>query len=155
MKLYYQDTPEILYKVAKTISVEVPFESRMKPGKIAANECVELEAIDDESILLTFKAGYGYDANSGGIRTNSWIFPSLVHDGLYNLMRDGVLDRGLRKEADKAMLYLLKKSMARGGYFSRKWGNARAKMSYLAVRAFGSKHVLPRKVKVKSIRIYQ
>lgn len=154
MKLYYQDAPEILYKVSKTISVEVPFESHMKPKQIVANEYVELEVIDSETILLTLKAGYGYDANSGGIRTKSWIFPSLIHDGLYNLMRDGVLDRSLRENADKAMLHFLRLSMARGGYFSKKWGNARAKMSYIAVRAFGAKSVLPRKVKVKSIRLY-
>ena len=155
MQLYYQDAPKYLYKISKTFSIEVPFECRMKPGKIAANEYVELEVIDSETILLTFKAGYGYDANSGGLRTKSWIFPSLVHDGLYNLMRDGVLDRSLRKNADKAMLHFLRLSMARGGYFSRVFGNARAKMSYLAVRQLGAKHVLPRKVKVKSIKIYQ
>lgn len=155
MRLFYQNSPEILYKITKTISVEVPFESHMKPGQIAANEYVELEVIDDETILLTFKAGYGYDANSGGIRTKSWIFPSLVHDGLYNLMRDGVLDRSLRKNADKAMLHFLRLSMARGGYFSRVFGNARAKMSYLAVRQLGAKHVSPRKINVKSVKVYQ
>ena len=154
MKLYYQNVPEILCRVSREISIEVPFESGSKPGDVFANEYIRLEVIDDEAVLLTFTKGYGWDLNSGGIKTESWVFPSLVHDGLYHLMREGLLDRSLRKQADLAMYYFLKKSMVRGNYFSRKIGATRAKASYLGVRAFGEKHTKPRKIKIKKVRIY-
>ena len=155
MKLYYQDAEKYLYKIHQAASFEVPFESGLQPGQVVANEFITLECIDDETVLLTIRSGYAYDGASGAVNTKSWIIPSLVHDCLYQLMREGLLDRSLRKSADKAMYYFLKLYMGRGGYFSQKWGNARAKMSYIAVRQFGAKHVLPRKAKVKSIKIYQ
>tara|TARA_R110002126_G_scaffold101189_3_gene233185 strand:- start:578 stop:1045 length:468 start_codon:yes stop_codon:yes gene_type:complete len=151
--LYYQDARKYLYKISEKLSIEVPFVSGLLPSQIVANEFIELEVIDCETVLITAKAGYAWDGNSGGVNTKSWIIPSLIHDILYQLMREGLLSQSLRKQADLAMHYFLKKYMSRGGYFSKLWGNSRAKMSYIAVRALGEKYTKPRKVEVKKIRL--
>jgi len=152
--LHYQDAPHYIYKISKRAQLELPFASGLKPGQIVANQFIELECIDDESVLLSIKTGYAWDGNSAGAKTESWIVPSLAHDCFYQLMREGLLDRSLRKEADKCMYYLLKKSMIRGNFFSRKIGATRARLSYLAVRQFGGQYVKAVKVKAKKVKIH-
>lgn len=50
---------------------------------------------------LHFKEGYSWNGPSGPIYPHRvWIIPSLVHDGLYQLMREGHLDRKLRLRVD-------------------------------------------------------
>jgi len=154
MELYYQDAPKYLYKISKQAQIEVPFESGLKPGKIVANKFIRLEVIDSETVLLTAKAGYSWDGASGAVNTESWVIASLIHDILYQLMREKLLGRSLRKQADLAMYYFLKKSMIRGNYFSRRWGAARAKLSYETVRKFGGRHTRPRKIKINKVRLY-
>lgn len=152
--VFYEDAQKYLYKISKQAQIEVPFESGLKPGKVVANKFIRLEVIDNETVLLTIEAGYSYDGASGAVNTESWIIASLVHDCLYQLMREKLLGRSLRKQADLAMYYFLKKSMIRGNYFSRRWGAVRAKLSYEAVRKFGGKHTKPRKIKINKVRLY-
>ena len=154
MKLYYQDAERYLYKISQTISIEVPFESGLQPDQVVANEFITLECIDSETVLLTAKKGYSWDGASGAINTESWIIASLIHDMFYQLFREELLKRSLRKQADLAMHYFLRKSMVRGNYLSRKAGEARAKYSYLGVRAVGKKYTYPRKIKIKKVRLY-
>ena len=154
MRLYYQDTEKYLYKIYQSASFEVPFESGLQPRQVVANEFITLECIDSETVLLTAKKGYSWDGASGAINTESWIIASLIHDMLYQLFREELLKRSLRKQADQAMYYFLKKSMIRGNYLSRQWGATRARASYLTVRAVGKKHTLPRKIKIKKVRLY-
>ena len=154
MKLYYQDAEKYLYKIYQSASFEVPFESGLQPGQVVANEFITLECIDSETVLLTAKKGYSWDGASGAINTESWIIASLIHDMFYQLFREELLKRSLRKQADLAMHYFLRKSMVRGNYLSRKAGEARAKYSYLGVRAVGKKYTYPRKIKIKKVRLY-
>lgn len=154
MKLYYQDAEKYLYKIYKPASFEVPFESGLQPDQVVANEFITLECIDSETVLLTAKKGYSWDGASGAINTESWIIASLIHDMFYQLMREELLKRSLRKQADQAMYYFLKKSMIRGNYLSRQWGATRARASYLGVRAVGKKYTYPRKIKIKKVRLY-
>lgn len=55
--------------------------------------------------LLTVKAGYAYDGPSGPtVDTANFMRGSLVHDALYQLMRDGRLERGKYKDlADREL----------------------------------------------------
>tara|TARA_R110000772_G_C13310322_1_gene440481 strand:- start:54115 stop:54588 length:474 start_codon:yes stop_codon:yes gene_type:complete len=154
VNLYYQDAERYIYKISEKVSIEVPFESGLLPTQVVANEFIKLECIDTGTVLITAKKGYSWDGASGAINTESWVVASLVHDCLYQLMREGLLNRSLRKQADLAMYYFLKKSMIRGNYFSRKWGAGRAKASYLAVRVFGAKHTKPRNIKIKKAKIF-
>jgi len=79
---------------------------------------------------LTIAAGYAWDGASGpAIDTKNIMTPSLVHDALYQLMREGRLPLSYRKQAD-GILY----DMCRNRGMS--W--LRANWIYLAVRVFGN-----------------
>ena len=150
----YEDAPKYLYRISKEAQIEVPFKSGLNPGQVVANEFISIEVIDSEAVLLTFKPGYAWDGASGAFNTKSWVIPSLVHDGLYQFFREGLLSRSLRNQADLAMYYLLKQRMVKGNYFSKKWGGVRARLSYVAVREFGGKHTYPKSKNLKKAKIF-
>lgn len=81
--------------------------------------------------VLWIRRGYAWDGPSGPtVDTRNWMRPSLVHDALYQLMREGqgVLDYTYRYQVDRLMYrMLLEEGMSR----------FRAWYSYQAVRAFG------------------
>lgn len=82
--------------------------------------------------VLTVKRGYAWDGPSGPtIDTENFMRGSLVHDALYQLMREGRMPQTLRKHADK-LLYSLCRADGMS-YF-------RAKFVYTAVRLFGAKN---------------
>ena len=57
---------------------------------------------------IFFRAGYAWDGPSGPTYdTPDTLVPSLVHDGLYQLMREGVLPREERADADYVFYQLL------------------------------------------------
>lgn len=58
----------------------------------------------DEAGLLTIKSGYAWDGPSGPtIDTKSFMRGSLVHDALYQLMRNGLLPSSSREDADQEL----------------------------------------------------
>lgn len=81
--------------------------------------------------LLTLKKGYAWDGPSGPtIDTPSFMRGSLVHDGLYQLIRLGLLPRARRKAADEILRDMcLEDGMPK----------VRAMYVYHAVRAFGAR----------------
>ncbi len=112
--------------------------------------------------LLSVKEDYMWDGPSGPTiddRTN--MRASLVHDVLYQAMREGLIDRSYRKAADQELRRLmikdglawLKKPINpkdkknpkknRDTALNRAWVRARAQGYYLAVRTFGAKTSLP------------
>ena len=80
--------------------------------------------------LLMIKAGYMWDGPSGPtIDTESFMRASLVHDALYQLIREGVLPiKPYRKRADVILATLAKQD---GMPFWRRW------YVYQSVRWFG------------------
>lgn len=53
---------------------------------------------------LTIKSGYAWDGPSGpAIDTLNFMRGSLVHDALYQLMREGILNANWRKRADEEL----------------------------------------------------
>lgn len=81
---------------------------------------------------IVIKKGYAWDGPSGPtIDTLNFMRGSLVHDALYQLMREGKLKKTHRKSADK----LLRKMCKEDGMSS-----IRASWVYYAVRMFGKKH---------------
>jgi len=52
---------------------------------------------------LTMHKGYAWDGASGGLDTKTAMRGSLVHDALYQLMREGVLPQAARPMADRAL----------------------------------------------------
>ena len=78
---------------------------------------------------LTFTPGYAWDGASGpAMDTQSIMRGALVHDGLYQLMRDGGLALSYRKPADKLLRTMCRED---GMIWLRSW------WVYLAVRIFG------------------
>lgn len=58
---------------------------------------------------LTILAGYAWDGASGPtLNSDSSMTPSLVHDALYQLMREGRLHPEWRKEADEQLYRMLR-----------------------------------------------
>jgi len=86
---------------------------------------------------LFIKARYAWDGASGpAIDTKTFMRGSLVHDALYQLMREGHLDRKYRKRADQ----LLREICLEDGMW-----NVRAAWVYWAVQTFAKREVYPRK----------
>lgn len=82
---------------------------------------------------LHIEANYAWDGPSGPtIDTPDFMRGSLVHDALYQLMREGLLDRGLRDAADRLLEALCREDgmppakAARVYWFVSKFGNSRA-----------------------------
>ena len=82
-----------------------------------------------EQGLLTIKKGYSWDGASGpAIDTQNILKASLVHDALYQLMREEVLPQSSREQADR----LLRQICLEHGM-----SNFRATYIYYGVRVFG------------------
>lgn len=84
---------------------------------------------------LTLKKGYAWDGPSGpSIDTPDFLRGSLVHDGLYQLMRQKLLPTRLRKRADVLLwMMCIEDGMPK----------VRANYVYHAVRAFGAATARP------------
>lgn len=86
--------------------------------------------------LLVIKKGYAWDGATCAIDTNNFMRGSLVHDAMYQLIRDGAIDKKHRVYADK----LLHKILLEDGM-----SKFRAGYVYLAVKQFGAPHADPAK----------
>lgn len=75
--------------------------------------------------------GYAWDGASTGLpwTPKPWLRPSLVHDALYQLIREGQLPMELRKDADEVFYQLLRENRVH---------IVLANGAYLAVRLFGN-----------------
>lgn len=83
--------------------------------------------------FLEIKKGYAWDGPSGpALDTGDFMRASLVHDALYQLMREGKLDHGQRKQADRILYELC---LADG------MNPLRAAWVYAAVRSFAAPQV--------------
>lgn len=79
--------------------------------------------------VLSIAPKYAWDGASGPtIDTKNVLRPSLVHDALYQLMREGILSVAYKKDADKIFYKLLKENKV--------W-SVRARVWYRAVRVGG------------------
>lgn len=92
--------------------------------------------------LLIINEGYAWDGPSGPtVDTDNFMRGSLVHDALYQLMREGLLDREVyRQKADE----LLRQICIEDGMSS-----IRAWWVYQGVRVGGRSATLPRTNEVK------
>jgi len=78
---------------------------------------------------LFISKGYAWDGISGGRDTKKNMIPSLVHDALYQLIREGALSKSFRKNADDIFRDLGKRMGA----------NLVSGLYYRIVRLFGSR----------------
>jgi hypothetical protein len=95
----------------------------ISPAKgLAVNKWIYLT----EEGKMTISDGYAWDGASGAIDTKSIMRASLVHDALYQMIREGLPI--VRKEADKEFYRIMRKD---GMWWIR------AQYIYWAVRLFG------------------
>lgn len=89
----------------------------------------EYYSLDVEGILI-IKRGYRWDGASGpAIDTDTWIRGSLVHDVLYQMLREEELHKKLRKSVDKIMYKIIRYDgmiwiRAQWSYYAVRWGGA-------------------------------
>jgi len=84
---------------------------------------------------LTIKSGYAWDGPSGpAFDTSNFMRGSLVHDVLYQLMREGLLPRTARKYADQLLRQMCRED---GMSWVRAW------WVYRGVRMFARRASLP------------
>lgn len=108
------------YQLRETYSTQLA----IRPSKTIVTQWMMLDA----SGLLTVLAGYAWDGPSGPtVDTADSMRASLVHDALYQLMREKHLDHAAyRKQADQELLRIcLEDGMlglrARAWYFFVRW----------------------------------
>lgn len=90
---------------------------------------LETDYIKIDNCQVTIKANYCWDGASGPcFDTRRILRGSLVHDSLYQLIREGHLERKLRKYADSKFYIEMRDCGV---------GKIRAKYCYYAVRLFG------------------
>ena len=110
------------YQLKKTYEVQI----ELKPGKKIDTEYIKLET--DGNLILS--NGYAWDGPSGPtFDTLTFMRGSLIHDALYQLMREKFLDHKFhRKTADKILRDICRDD---GMWFPRAW------WVYAGVRLFG------------------
>lgn len=126
MSIFYKSGYK--YQLKKDYSVQLEF----TPKNAISTEFVKF-TIDG---VLTLKSGYAWDGPSGPTpNTKNIMRGSLVHDGLYQLMRENHLNHLVyRKLADKE----LRRICIEDGMW-----HFRAATIYLAVRIFGNYYADP------------
>jgi len=100
------------YQLKESYSVTI----RIRPARAIVTDFVSLDADG----LLWLKAGYAWDGPSGPtVDTPSFMRGSLIHDALYQLMREGHLDRkAYRGPADEVLREICRED---GMPFVRAW----------------------------------
>ena len=103
-----------------------PVTSELRPTGLVYGR---IEPRGKDAILI--RAGYAWDGASGPtLDTKDTMEPSLVHDVLYQLMREGCVPQSARQAADKLLRVMLR---AEGMPYLRRW------MWYWLLRWFGGK----------------
>ena len=125
MKIFFRKGYK--YQLAEDFSVQ----SCIYSGETITTEYIRLS----KEGTLVMKTGYAWDGPSGpAVDTKSFMRASLVHDALYQLMREGTLSLIWRKEADMVLYRLCLKD---GLWRSYAW------LAYRAVRRFAKKAAMP------------
>ena len=128
-RIAYRELPRWKYRLEKTYLVD----TGIRPITTRSTAFVRL-GIDGE---LEVRAGYSWDGPSGPTRdVPEWMRASLVHDALYQLLRESGLDQSFRLPADRLMrTHLLEDGMR----------PTKAAIAFYGVRWFGKTSAAPRR----------
>ena len=109
------------YQLVADFRIQLDF----SPPLAASSTFLELSSAGE----LLIKSGYCWDGASGpAIDTKNFMRASLVHDALYQMMRNDLLPKDLLLPADRQMLSILKQD---GMILPMRW------LAYGCVRLFG------------------
>lgn len=93
-KIYYKSGYKYQLNDDYTVQIDV------EPWKLVESEFISLTADG----WLTIRRGYAWDGPSGPtVDTKNFMRGSLVHDAMYQLMREGSLHKRSRKKVDKLL----------------------------------------------------
>ncbi len=121
------------YQLREDYTIKIP----IKPEENISTDFIKL----DTERNLTIKTKYAWDGPSGPtIDTRNFMRGSLIHDALYQLMREKHIDIETRDEADQ----LLRQQCIEDGM-----SRLRAWIVYKAVKWFGEKSALPSEEETK------
>lgn len=125
----------IKYKKRRKYKYNLHSDFRYSTGiKVDTPKDLRYLTIDSDGELL-IKTGYFWDGPSGPTPdTKNFMQGSLVHDALYQLLRESVLEQRYRKRADKIL-----RTICRKDGMSR----IRAGLVYMAVRMGGAGSAKP------------
>ncbi len=125
----------ILYKKRRKYKYNLHSDLEFDTGIEVANpQNLGLLEIDSKG-KLTIRMGYSWDGPSGPtIDTKNFMQGSLIHDALYQLMREGVLPQHVRKRTDE----ILQKVCIEDGM-----SKVRAWWVYHGVRIGGASSAMP------------
>lgn len=103
-----------------------------------ASQCViqGFVFLDTDGVLRIYR-GYAWDGCTNAPDNDSNMLAGLVHDALYQLMQEDVLDKSFKPLADE----MLRNVMESQGAFK-----ITANLFHLAVKEFGGLHMKPKKV---------
>ena len=132
-KGYIRYRSDYKYQLAEGYKISIS----IKPKSNIETEFIDLDTDGD----LTVKNGYAWDGPSGPVKdTDENMRASLVHDALYQLMRnDKIKSRTHRKAADQEFKDICKADGV---------SNFRASVYYKALRKFGKPAASPQNKKV-------
>jgi hypothetical protein len=102
--------------------------------KIDSNIRTKLLSMDEDGTLL-IKTGYAWDGASGPtFDSKNTMLGSLIHDAIYQLMREGWLDFAERKQADELLRdIMISKGMTK--FRARIWYRAVRKAAHKSARS--------------------
>ena len=125
--IFYRKRREYKYNLRSDVEYETGI-------KIAHPKNLGLLEIDSQG-KLTIRKGYAWDGASGpAIDTRNFMRGSLIHDALYQLMREEVIPRNERKKVDKILREVC---LSDGMSGFRSW------YVYKGVRIFGASSARP------------
>ncbi len=133
MKIKYRELKDYKYELTETFYHKVDIDTSIchMPSTIDWNFYIFLSP----NGFLKIKSGYCWDGPSGiSFDTKNFMRGSLIHDALYQLIRQRVLPESYREYADQ----LLKKICIEDGM-----SKFRAEYVYRAVRLFGESSARP------------
>lgn len=125
--IYYKKRRRYKY----TLSATYQHQTKLKPVQAVETSFIILDTFG----LLTIKKGYAWDGPSGpAIDTDNFMRSSIVHDALYQLMREKHIGQEHREYADR----LLREICIQAGML-----RIRAWWVYQCVRIFGASAAKP------------
>ena len=101
MEMLYTELNNYKYKLEEKLVCFIPInvEKEIDTKYIKLNPC-----FFDKGSTLIIEKGYMWDGPSGPtIDTKDFMRGALIHDGLYQLIREGYLSMSCRKQADKIL----------------------------------------------------
>jgi len=124
--LKIERSPQLVYKGNYKYQLQQPYyiQTPLRPERYISNGWVSM----DVNGMMMFMPGYAWDGVSGAPDTESGMAGSLMHDGGYQLIREGLLQQWTKEVLDLYMAEIFRRDGMWGAiaelfyYFVHKYG---------------------------------